>query len=76
MKTYVMDAFFLRGDEIPEKPYETVKCYRCDKDIAQDDKCAKIASLVVGKQDKLMIDWTWVCNECTEKLQNLLEEKT
>ncbi len=45
-----MDAFFLRGDEIPEKPYETVKCFRCDKDIAPDDKCAKIASLVVGKK--------------------------
>jgi len=22
----------------------------------------------------LMIDWTWVCNECTKKLQNLLED--
>jgi len=75
MKTYVMDAFFLRGDEIPEKPYVTVKCFRCDKDIELDDKCAKIASLVVGKKDKLMIDWTWVCNECTKKLQNLLEDK-
>lgn len=75
MKTTIKHSFFLNGDEISERPEKGTFCLRCDKDIGQDDKHAKIATLIVKKDDELIIHWDWFCYECSKKFKNLLEER-
>ncbi len=74
MKTTIKHTFFLNGNEIPESPGNGTKCYRCEQDIGQDDKCAKIATLIAKKDDELIIHWHWFCGECAGKFKSLVEE--
>ena len=74
MKTTVKQMFFLNGDEISEKPEEGTSCYRCGQSIGQDDKCAKLATLIAKKDDELIIHWHWFCSECSGKFKKLCEK--
>ena len=74
MKTTINHTFFLSGDDIPGRPEKGTFCYRCDKDMGQDDKHTKIATLIAKKDDELIIHWDWFCSKCSEKFKNLLEE--
>ena len=72
MRTQVSDSFFLSGDEITEKPQNGTLCFRCGESIGHEEKCGKLANLIV-ENDKLIIHWNWFCGGCFKKINKLIK---
>lgn len=73
MKTIIKHKFFLNGSEITERPEKGIKCFKC-KAILNETATIKIASLIVKKDDSLIINWNWFCGICFLKLEKLIKD--